>query len=351
MAMSNNLTASLRFKMRRKTSWIVPFVLCFLISSPASAVDDGARSYWKTRSGTHVFSTQFLNLDIQAQDSSAFDPSSFVFPGADAEAQLLVFSYANHLTLFDRPAILSFNLVEGSAEATITNTLMTPPQFLPPGFSPGASLTQSSSGFGDPSAQLDFNLIGTPPLRSTADLLNYEPSFTMDLAFMAAVPLGEYDSNKIVNMGLNRFYGRVALPMTYHFGTFAPGYMKSFEITPSVWLFADNDDFLGKNLKTDPIWQVEAHFTQDLTRTLSYSLDALYRTGGQAEMNGVEAGEDITIGDLGASLTYGVNDNLSLRASLSSNVFGDSDIDTSVVRLQFIYGWHKLSQSQKKLSN
>ena len=76
--------------------------------------------------------------------------------------------------------------------------------------------------------------------------MNYEPTWTIDAAVMLAIPIGEYDSDKVVNMGLNRWYGRFALPIKYHFGVFSPGYMSSLELIPSVWLFAENDDFVGQ---------------------------------------------------------------------------------------------------------
>jgi hypothetical protein len=198
--------------------------------------------------------------------------------------------------------------------------------------------------------QIDINLVGTPPLRSTVDLLNYEPTWTIDAAVMLGVPIGEYDEDKLVNMGLNRWYGRLALPIKYHFGVFSPGYMSSFEITPSVWIFDENDDFLGQDLENDPLWQLEAHLTQDFTPTFFGSLDLLYRNGFKSEIDGTDVGDDVEIGDLGFTLNFQSTDNLIIRTSASSNVFGDNDIDNSLLRIQFVYAWHPLTENQKKLS-
>jgi hypothetical protein len=179
--------------------------------------------------------------------------------------------------------------------------------------------------------------------------LNYEPTWTVDAAVMVGVPIGQYDDDKLVNMGLNRWFGRVALPVKYHFGAFEPGYRSSFELTPSVWLFADNDNFIGQDLENDPMWQLEAHLTHDFTRTFSGSIDMLYRTGFQSEIGGTELGDELEIGDLGFSLQYQINDNIAVRTSFSSNLFGDEDLDTSIIRLQFVYGWHNLMENLKKL--
>ena len=340
--------------MKRKnksTGFLFGIALAVIFSSlgsPANAIDDGARAYWKARDGTHVVSTQYLFLDMNASDSQIFDPSHFIFPNADAEANLFLASYAYHFTLLDRPSSVGVNLLGGSADVDVDTNLV-PLQFLPSGVVPGASFSQSATGFGDPTVQLDVNLFGTPPLISTVDLLNYEPTWTIDAAVMLAAPIGQYDDDRLINMGQNRFFGRFALPMKYHFGAFAPGQMSSIELTPSVWLFDQNDDFLGRKLENDPLWQLEGHVTHDFTRSFSGSLDLLYRRGFQSEIDGVEVGDELEVGNLGLTLNYQVTDNLALRAGYNSHLFGDSDLDNSVVRLQLVYGWHILTENMRKL--
>jgi hypothetical protein len=185
-----------------------------LICGPANAQDDGARTYWKGRAGTNVMSVQYLNMDLQASDTVAFDPAHYIYPNADVEADILIASWARHMTLFDRPSILSANLIGGSVDADF-DTTTTPPEFLPPGVVPGTSVSQSASGYADPSVQLDMNLLGTPALPAVFSYMNYEPTWTLDAAFMLGVPLGQYDDDRVVNLGLNRFYGRVAFPFFY----------------------------------------------------------------------------------------------------------------------------------------
>ncbi len=137
--------------------------------------------------------------------------------------------------------------------------------------------------------------------------------------------------------------------MKFHFGPFAAGYITTFELTPSVWIFDENDDFLGQKLENDPLWQVEAHLTHDFTRSFYGSLDLLYRRGFQSEINGVEVGDELEVGNLGLTLNFQVTDNFGIRAGYSSNVFGDSDLDNSIVRIRFVYGWHRLTENIKKL--
>ena len=329
----------------RLLSFFVTLAIFLLFNGPALAVDDGARAYWKGRAGTHGVSFQYLRLDLQASDSQQFAPGQYIYPNADTEASIFVANYVRHMTLFNRASSLSFAVAGGSVDVDVNANA--PGQFVPPGLS--GAFSQSASGFADPSAQLVVNLFGTPPLKTNFDLIDYEPTWTLDAAVMLGVPIGEYDDDKLVNMGLNRWFGRIAFPFKYHFGVFTRGYMSSFELTPSVWLFAENDDFMEQKLENDPMWQLEAHLTHDFTPSFFGSLDLLYRGGFQSEIDGVKVGDDLDIGNLGFTMSYQVTDNLAIRTGFSSNVFGDNDVDNSVVRLQFVYGWHRDFENIKKL--
>jgi hypothetical protein len=62
-------------------------------------------------------------------------------------------------------------------------------------------------------------------------------------------------------------------------------------------------------------------------------------------------GDDLDIGNLGFTLSYQVTDNLAIRTGFSSNVFGDNDLDNSMVRMQFVYAWHRDMENIKKLQS
>lgn len=314
----------------------------------AKAQDDGARSYWNARAGTQVVSFQYLNMNMGASASNAFAPGQYIYPNSTTNANVFVGTWAHHMTFLNRPSTFAVNLIGGNVDVSV-NTNNIPPELLPPDIVPGTSLSQSSSGFSDPNMALVVNLFGTPKLNSTVDLLNYEPTISMDVAVLMAIPIGEYENDKLVNLGLNRWYGRLALPLKYNFGTFSPGYMSSFELIPSVYLFADNDDFLGSTLENEVMWQLESHLTHDFTSSFFASLDLLYQNGFQSKIDGNEVGGKLEIGSLGFTLNYTITDNVTARTSFSSNVFGDSNLETSSIRLQFVYGWHKVEENMKKL--
>lgn len=334
----------------RLLAFLATSATIFTFVGSALAVDDGARAYWNARDGTHVVSFQYLHWSITAGDAEQFDPTQHMYPNASAEANVFLANYAHHFTfpLLKRPSSISVAVAGGSVDVDI-NTDVVPGGFLPPGVVRDGSFSQSSSGFTDPNTQLVVNLYGTPPLKSGVDLLNYEPTWSVDAAFLLAFPIGAYDDDKLVNIGLNRWYGRIAFPSKYHFRVFSPGYMSSVEVIPSVWLFAENDNFLGQKLKNDPLWQLEAHLTHDFTPSFTGSLDLLYRAGFKSEINGVKVGDKLDIGNLGFTLHFKATDNLAIRTGFSSNLFGEKKVDNSLIRIQFVYAWHPASENMKKL--
>jgi hypothetical protein len=341
--------------MKRPNGYSLFPVLCWTLviilsaSGPALATDDGARAFWKGRAGTELFAFSYLRWDINASDSQQFDPAHFIYPNSDIEASVFLAMWGRHFTLFNRPSMFSVALAGGNVDVEVDTTAI-PPSFLPPGVNPGDSYSQSASGYADPNVSLLINLFGTPPLKSNVDLLNYEPAWTLDAQVMLALPIGEYDRNQAVNLGLNRWWGRIAFPIKYHYGVFSPGYMSSFELTPSVWLFADNDDFVGQTLKNDPLWQVEAHLTHDFTSRFFASLDALYRNGFQTEINGTPMGDDVDVGNVGFTFSFQVTDNFTIRTSYLSNVLGDDKLDNSILKMMFAYGWNRANENAKKLT-
>jgi hypothetical protein len=334
----------------------LPFLLTSAIlfcslSTPARAQDDGARAYWKAREGTHVFSFQYMPAFMDAEGSQAFAPGQYVYPNSNVNAHVVMATYGYNFTLplVKRPSVIAVNVLAGSIRLDANPIL--PPDFVPPGIVPGTAFSQSSAGFSDPNTQLTVNLFGTPSLKSNVDLLNYEPTWTVDFAGLLAFPIGTYKGDKLVNIGQNRWYGRLALPLKYHFRVFAPGRMSSLEVTPSVWLFHENNDFLRQKLENDPLWSVEAHLTHDFTTTFYGSVDMLYQNGFQSRVNGIGVGEKLEIGTIGFTLNYQVSDNAGIRTSFNSNVFGDNDLNTLVLRLQFVYAWNAPSENAKRLEH
>jgi hypothetical protein len=214
----------------------------------------------------------------------------------------------------------------------------------------GNSYTAAASGFGDPLVEFDVNVIGPKAMRSLPDLLRYEPGFQVDFLTDLVLPLGAYDDSLPLNMGLNRWYGRVAAPVVWQLGPWVPGRRTTLEVVPSLWIFGANNDYMGQILETDPLLQVEGHLTRDFARSFWASLDGTWFTGGMASIDGVE-GTSLNNWALGYTLGYQVNKNLQTTIAYMTtiNKTDPGDLQLNGFRFMLTYGWHPLIEGIERL--
>ena len=244
--------------------------------------------------------------------------------------------YARTFTLFNRPAMAAVLLPMGrvSGEGSLF----------------GKTFSQSTSGYGDPTLELVIGLIGPPPIKNIPDAMRYEPGFSLDLLVDLIVPIGEYDKDEALNMGLNRWYGRIAAPIVWQLGSWVPGRRTTLEFLPSIWLYGDNNDFVGHQLSTDPKFQVEGHLTRDFHKHLWGSVDMNYVSGGKSSIDGV-SGEDLDMLGMGFTLGYHINDNIQFTAGYmaSMNDSAPTDLRMDMFKLSLVFGWHPLVEGMKRL--
>ena len=154
-------------------------------------------------------------------------------------------------------------------------------------------------------------------------------------------------------LGQNRWYGRIGAPIVWQLGSWTPGRRTTLEFLPAVWLFGDNTDYLGgQTLKTDPLFQLDAHLTRDFTENFWGAIDASWYSGGRATVNGVQ-GQKLNNVGVGLTLGYTVNSNLNLTLGYKSTI-GDSaptDLRMDGFMVTLVYGWHPLIEGSKRLKS
>jgi len=295
------------------------------------------RFYWKSLAGANAVPVISQNINGNA---NPLDPAHVVSEDMDIEAHVNVVGYAKVLPMFGRTMTVALLEPMGRISGTVKSA--------------GPTVSQEASGYGDPMLEMGFNLVGPKAIMNIPDMLRYEPKFSLDLIMDVAAPLGEYDSDQALNLGQNRWYGRVGAPIVWQLGSWVPGRRTTFELLPSVWLFGDNTNYVGgQTLETDPMMQWEGHLTRDFTENFWFSLDGTQMTGGKSHVNGVAAGESLNNLGVGLTLGYQLTDNLSLTTAYMSTIndSSPSDLKMDGVTFSFTYGWHKIVEGQKRLNS
>ena len=310
---------------------LVADVLC---PSPAPA-QVPARFYWKTLSDSNAVPLVF---NYVTGNTNPFNPAHTPTAGADVDAVVALPGYARTFSLFDRAAMAAILLPMGHISGEITTA--------------GRTFNESADGFGDPMLEFNINVLGPPAQKNIPDVLRYEPGFSVDLLADLAFPVGMYDSDQPLNLGQNRWYGRLGAPIIWQLGSWVPGRRTTLEFLPAVWIFGDNTDYVGQTLETDPMFQLDAHLTRDFTEHLWGSLDAAWYSGGQATINGVQ-GEKLDNLGVGLTLGYVINENLNLTVGYKSTINDDApgDLRMDGFMATLVFGWHPLIEGSRRLKS
>jgi hypothetical protein len=306
-----------------------------LLVPAAAGAQVPPRFYWKTLSGANAVP---LILNSISGNTNPFDPAHIVTPGGSFDGTLALAGYAHTFSLFDRSAMAAILLPMGRVSGDVTVA--------------GRTFNQSADGFGDPMLEFDLNVIGANAQKDLVDPLRYQPGFSVDLLADLALPIGEYHSDQPLNLGQHRWYGRIGMPIVWQLGEWVPGRRTTLEFLPAVWLFGNNNDYLGQTLKTDPMFQLDAHLTRDLTDRFWGAIDASWYNGGQATIDGV-AGEKLNNVGVGLTLGYQINDSLNLTFGYKSTVNDNApgDLRLNGFMLSLVYGWHPLLEGARRLKS
>ncbi len=316
---------------RLRLATLVVFMLIF----PTLALGGvPPRFYWKSLSGTNAVPVIY---QIMSGNVNPLDPAQVVAPGVNFDANIAIAGYARLLPVFDRAAMLAVLVPMGRVTSTTTVG--------------GLSVTETAGGYGDPLIEFTINLIGPDPIMNIPDLMRYEPGFSLDLLVDLGIPIGEYDKNESVNIGQNRFYTRIGTPIVWQLGAWVPGRRTTLEFLPNVYIYGDNDEYLGtQTLETDPMYGLEAHLTRDFTSSFWGSLDLVKISGGKSTINGVPR-SSVDSTTFGYTLGYQVNNNMQFTfaymATLNDSDPGDIQLDGFQISL--VYGWHRLIQGMERL--
>ena len=314
---------------------MIVFVLVLSWPDAAHAQGDGARFYWKGLMGTNAIPVIGNSMGGNA---NPMDPSNTVIPGSDFKATMSLAGYAKMLPLGKRSAMVSVLVPMGriTGDASLN----------------GFDYSKTARGFGDPMVQFCVNVVGPKAIMNIPDMLRYKPRFSVDIVGSLAVPLGAYDNTSPINIGQNRWYGRIGTPVVWQIGPWVPGKRTTFEFLPAVWFFSDNNDFVGVTMETKPMYQLEAHLTRDFMERIWGSIDVISYSGGKATIDGVEGSALSNLG-MGATIGYVINDNMQLNISYSSTVNDKEpeDLKMDGFRITILYGWHSLIEGMHRLNS
>ena len=194
-----------------------------------------------------------------------FDPS-LLAEDVKIQVNTLAFSYVHPLKIGNKFARLGI-LVPVNFEAW-------------DGILEGTARSVNRNGLVDPRIRFSINLIGAPAtdIKGLQQFYQESPTHTtLGVSLAVRLPLGQYDENKLINVGNNRFVFRPQVGFEHRWGGW------SYELTASVFFYSANNKFFPDRRKiTDPIYALQNHLIYRFKKGIWLALDLGYGYGGES---------------------------------------------------------------------
>ncbi|MCU0987901.1 MAG: transporter [Acetobacteraceae bacterium] len=197
----------------------------------------------------------------------------------------------------------------------------------------GDPVTRDVRGFSDPRFRISVNFIGSPAL-TLDEFLGWEQDWIVGAALQVSAPLGQYDNQRIVNLGTNRWSFRPQLGASKAFGPL------TLEVMGSATFFTDNTDFFGGQTREQaPIYAVEGHVIYSLGRGIWVSADATWFTGGRTTIDGERNDDAQRNWRFGTTLSLPLGVHYSVKLFASRGVAARTRNDYDLVGIALQYRW------------
>jgi hypothetical protein len=198
----------------------------------------------------------------------------------------------------------------------------------------GGQIEREVNGFHDPRLRLSVNLYGAPAL-SFEEFAAYEQDLIIGLSLAVTAPLGQYDSDKAVNLGTNRWSVKPELGISKALGRL------SLELAVGAYVYTKNDDFLGRTREQEPLYSLQANVVYEIGWGIWGAVTTTYVTGGRTTVDGRKNDDRQDNTRIGVTLALPVNRYNSVKlygaTGASTRVGGDYD----VVGIAWQYRWGK----------
>jgi len=271
------------------------------------------RAYWPAPQGT-----QILTLGASYTKGDTVPDPSLPITGIDSTITTGLVGYTRFFSLWGRT----------------TSVLLQQP------YSDGKTVGESDTlgtlktdyeGIGDFSATLSLNLLGAPAMNKEGFAeLRRDPHPILGVSLRVIAPTGDYNSDRLVNVGTNRWAEKIEL-----------GYIQPLhpqwllELEAGAWFFQDNDDFLGLKREQDTIYAAQAHLIRRFSDGFWAAIDVNAYRGGRSTIGGRKLDDLQRDSRVGATLVFPFAGKNAIKMSYTWGSANDSDERFDIYQLSY----------------
>jgi hypothetical protein len=189
-------------------------------------------------------------------------------------------------------------------------------------------------GAADLRVRASLNLLGGKAL-TPAEFQKAPRKTVVGLALTVQVPVGEYQSYRLINLGTHRWAFKPEV------GVSAPVGAWLFEVAAGAWLFTNNDDFYpGQSTKRqDPLYSLQTHVAYTFRPRMWLAADATWYGGGEVTIDDGPPQRRLSNSRFGATYSLPVSRRHTLKFAASRGVSArtGSNFTTYTAAWQFVW--------------
>jgi len=259
----------------------------------------------------------------------------------------LTYAYVRANTSIDTSLIVAgakFNLNQGNISYTryfgLAHRLVWVDASLPvaglSGSVSGTDIHGSISGIGDSSFTVSTLLAGGRAL-SVEQFAEYKPTTTVGASFAVTAPTGQYNPEKLLNLGADRWSFKPEIAVSHPFGREQKW---QFDAYGNIYFFTDNTSYRGTQiLRQELLPGVEGHVSYAFNNKVWASFDTRYSFRGPTTVDGVNQDNPQQNFTLGAEVNVSLNQRNSLVFELAKAFVHKNGPALTGFAIKYSYSW------------
>ena len=292
----------------------IVLIVVVVIASPLFGQEMEPGAYSRAPIGTN-----FVLIGYAYQTGDVLLDSSLPLRDVSIKLHSASIGYGRTFDLLGRQANVAFFIpyVHGKARGTVFEDVQ----------------EVERSGLADFRARFSMNFVGAAAL-TPAEFAKAKRKTTIGASVTVVAPSGQYDRNRLVNLGSNRWAFKPEIGLSKPVGRW------TFEVAGGAWFFTTNKDFFGGSTRAqEPLLSLQGHVIYTFKPRMWLAVGGTYFRGGRTRVNDVLNDDSRNNSRFGGTFSYPLTRRQSLKFAAANGLTARFGGQLTSIGLAWQYTW------------
>ncbi len=197
----------------------------------------------------------------------------------------------------------------------------------------GEIRTRTEDGFADPGLQLTVNFVGAPAI-TMREMVTYDEGTIVGASFLVKFPLGQYDPDRLINLGTNRYTFVPRLGVSHRVAEW------TLEAIVAASFYSENNDFYQDDeLSQAPLWSLVLDAIYQFKPGMWFGFGVGMGAGGRTTISGVPTDTYQQNTRFGGTFVYPLSRHSSLKGTYVNSIGTERGADYDTISLAYQVRW------------